>query len=151
MEVRNDVFVPITPAVFSVSSVHNRHRNLGKWLRVKACSKFCVYCCACHKTSFQQEFLFSELSLNRDPWIGVNILTLGAYWRRSWRGMWLTVNPGAGPGQSEASHTLPYPQNFLWPTILTARAVSRMQPWESNVLLRPSGHIQVTDPVYASV
>lgn len=50
---------------------------------------------------------------------------------------WPSVDPWAGPGESEPLCPLPVLGIYIPPTISTLEAASTMQPRESNVLLRP--------------
>ena len=52
---------------------------------------------------------------------------------------WPPVDPWAGPGQSEAPHSLPVLGIYTLLTAPTVGAIPRTEPGESKVLLRPSG------------
>lgn len=72
----------------------------------------------------------------------------GVLWRRSWRGLdlWLTweVDARAGPWRSQVPPSFPDPGIKFCPQL---KPFSRMQPWESNRLLRPSGLYRGWTPV----
>lgn len=52
---------------------------------------------------------------------------------------WPLVHPQAGCRQLEASHPLPILRIYVLSSLPTLGAISRMQPCENNVLLRPTG------------
>ena len=64
---------------------------------------------------------------------------------------WLLVDPWTGPGKLEAPHPLPCPWMGI-PLVLPAlTSVSRTQPWDSKMLLRPAGWHIGLHPVKSSI
>ena len=82
----------------------------------------------------------------------LEVLLISVYrfgWSFVGEGHWEDM--AAGPRHSEAPHPLSILEIYVLLTIPIVGATSRMQPWESKVLLRPSGLNIWLNPVKASI
>ena len=91
-----------------------------------------------------QWFSYCKCSSNRLPLVFITLL------EEVIERTWPPVDPRTGHRQSEASHPSPVLGMYVLPTVLALGATSSMQPWESNVLLRPSGLCMWLNPIKAS-
>ena len=73
------------------------------------------------------------------------------YWRRSSRGHHHQLTPKLDRGNWRLLTPSPVLGRYTRPTVPTVAAVPRMHPWESKVLLRPSGLNMRLNSIKASI